>query len=1665
MNKNKRFQILFAILFFLQIILLGDQTISINEVMFDPMGADYYDEYIEIVNTGDSTIFLLGSYLMINGYADTLKSFDSNYTLEPNSYVLILDIDYHNSGTYDEIIPENTLLLTIQDKYFADKGLSDSEPNTLLLISESGDTLSSVVTTPDQDAGYSDEKILMDGPNGPGNWGNSNILYGTPGFINSISPRDFDLAIIAFGFLYDDAFPEPGAPVEFYLTIRNIGLNTVNEAELVFGIDSDGDSILRIEEILYTDILSIEAGDSVVLYPALQNVQSGQTAVISSIISEDDAPGNNTFLFDLKVPYRAGCVVINEFMYAPKSDWGGEWIELLNVSQDTINMIHWTISDNSTQVVITEEDVLIPPETYVVLSSDSTLLYYWDVGGVYVQCTSPIPTLNNTSDSIVVRDLCGKSIDALEYSSSWGYQQGVSLERINPYISGNNSDNWALSNDQAGGTPGESNSRMIKTVDLEMDNIETQPQCAMHGEPIQMNYEIKNTGMNIVYQYSVRFTVVSQAAMSDSDIVFESTVDVLDSIESGKTHTGYQLIETINGGAYQLFAAVICQGDELTENDQDSCLFAVGSPENTIVLNEFMYVPKSEWGGEWIELLNVSQDTINMIHWTISDNSTQVVITDEDIHIPPETYIVLSSDSTLLDCWKVGGVYIQCTSSIPTLNNTSDSIVVRDLCGRTIDALEYSSAWGYQQGVSLERINPYIDGDNSDNWALSNDQAGGTPGESNSRMIKTVDLEMDNIETQPQCARHGEPIQMNYGIKNTGMNTVYQHSVRFMVVSQAAMSDSDIVFKSTITVLDSIESGKTHTGSQIIETINGGAYQLFAAVIFHGDELPENDRDSCLFAVGYPENSIVINEIMYTPETGETEWFELFNPSSFPVDLNKWSYRDANGKWRILSAQPLFIAPEEFIIVAAKQDFLQAYPDFSGRLVVPDEFPVINNSSDSLFLCDAIGHSVEQIYFEQSWGGATGITIERKDPNFPALGENNWGGSISTSGATPGAINSILKYQLDLSIIPGSFVFVDSTVSLVFSAGFQIEIKNSGSEESKSFSLELFNDWNEDSRAAPSELVWSIHSVPPLLPDSTIILDGEMFSERSGKCSYIAMVAMSGDEQIADNVAHTNLLVAYPVRSLVLNEFLAYPTPEQTEFVEFVNVGNTDIKLYKWSLSNKRSTVTLKENTTLSSGEYLVLVKDSIYFDYFSPTDAVIVVPTKWPGLNNTTDKVILKDLTGTTIDSLVYDDSWGLKQGVSLEKTLPANSSFSPDEWFPSIALNGATPGFVNSVTPASHDLSLDSVAATPETGSSETEFTIRCWFSNVGLNNVPSAVLIIYVEDDGSEKLLAKETLRPIKAGAIDTMDIKIGPLKSGFHCIVTALKWETDVNPLNDSLFIALKVSFEEGALLLSEFMAIPLDIETGNNSISEYVEVFNPGLDDVPLKGWSLCDENIGKPAHNMEKKTISTRGYFVFAADSTIFNFPGVHPENTCVTNTFPSLNNVEDCVVLKDPAGKTIDSLQYNSDWLITNNTSMERVFYTNPNFQNNWRLSTSPDGGTPGRVNSVAISKEWKKPGIKVEPNPFSPNGDGFDDEVAILFQLPFPSAMVTVEIYDMMGRLIFQPVKNLLLSSEGAIYWDGSSKHGSKARIGMYVVRCSATDSMSDKTVGYVTSLVLAR
>ena len=43
---------------------------------------------------------------------------------------------------------------------------------------------------------------------------------------------------------------------------------------------------------------------------------------------------------------------------------------------------------------------------------------------------------------------------------------------------------------------------------------------------------------------------------------------------------------------------------------------------------------------------------------------------------------------------------------------------------------------------------------------------------------------------------------------------------------------------------------------------------------------------------GYPPATIVINEVMYSPEGGEPEWVELFNKSADSIRLKNWIISD-----------------------------------------------------------------------------------------------------------------------------------------------------------------------------------------------------------------------------------------------------------------------------------------------------------------------------------------------------------------------------------------------------------------------------------------------------------------------------------------------------------------------------------------------------------------------------------------------------------------------------------------------------------------------------------------------------------------------------------------------------------------------------------------------------
>jgi len=420
------------------VVALNAQQLKITEVMFDAVGADYYDEYIEIFNADSATIDLKGYSLQVNGELDPIDSPLEEWLLPAGTFGIILDRGYlleRKSTTYEYLIPTNVPRFTIKDASFGKSGLNNSSPNVIKLINALGDTLGCVTTFPDQLPGYSEEKKIITEPDEPSNWGNSKVLYGTPGFRNSVTPHDYDLAVTRLTYS-SSRFPiAPNQTIEFQLTVQNVGLQPAESFELLLGIDQDLDYELANHEVLYRTLGALDRGDSLIATPTVNSLAAGEHRVIAQIIYQSDECEEDNFKqISLPIAYPKGCLAITEFMYYPLNDGTGEWVELLNVSSEPINLKNWTLGDQSTRTAIIKQDFHLLPQRYVVIANDSTLLKRWSLEGDLIDAPTALPTLNNTGDSIVIRDHCGQSIDSLYYSSGWGYKQGVSLERKNPYL-------------------------------------------------------------------------------------------------------------------------------------------------------------------------------------------------------------------------------------------------------------------------------------------------------------------------------------------------------------------------------------------------------------------------------------------------------------------------------------------------------------------------------------------------------------------------------------------------------------------------------------------------------------------------------------------------------------------------------------------------------------------------------------------------------------------------------------------------------------------------------------------------------------------------------------------------------------------------------------------------------------------------------------------------------------------------------------------------------------------------------------------------------------------------------------------------------------------------------------------------------------------------------
>ena len=266
-------------------------------------------------------------------------------------------------------------------------------------------------------------------------------------------------------------------------------------------------------------------------------------------------------------------------------------------------------------------------------------------------------------------------------------------------------------------------------------------------------------------------------------------------------------------------------------------------------------------------------------------------------------------------------------------------------------------------------------------------------------------------------------------------------------------------------------------------------------------------------------------------------------------------------------------------------------------------------------------------------------------------------------------------------------------------------------------------------------------------------------------------------------------------------------------------------------------------------------------------------------------------------------------------------------------------------------------------------------------------------------------------------------------------------------------------EPRVLVINEIMYEPL---LGQN---EWIEIYHRGASPIDITRWKLSDRPTSSGSNSFTitngSALVQPRKFVVIAADSTIlaqFSYlaslgPDVH---LFILNRSGGLglNNDGDDVILRDAAGRTIDSISYSPSWhhpdvIDPKGRSLERI---NPdlssNDKRNWSTSPSPSGGTPGKVNGIFTGALPTSASISMHPNPFSPDGDGFEDFCVIRYNLPLTTALIRITIFDLKGRLLRTLANCELSGSQGEIVWDGLDDSKQRVRIGCYVVFVESID-----------------
>lgn len=429
-----------------------------------------------------------------------------------------------------------------------------------------------------------------------------------------------------------------------------------------------------------------------------------------------------------------------------------------------------------------------------------------------------------------------------------------------------------------------------------------------------------------------------------------------------------------------------------------------------VVISEVMADPKPTAGlpeSEYVELYNTLSCEVDLCGWSIVYRGHSFTL--DSVYIPARSWLILCPAGyagAFRDYGRVYGV-----EKMPSIRNKGAWITLLDEQGQIISFVDFTDTWykddhKKQGGWSLEQIDPFNPCGGDDNWLASCAPDGGTPGQANSVAGENTDWQA------PELRGLGMPDSSTLAVHfSEPMHRGQTCRPRQYVLGGTTLPDTVFFITPGMhTVLLSFDT-PFHANTPYRLTLGDSLMDCAGNLL----------RQSCQVEFERPlaprPGDWIINEVLFNPWPGGSDYVELYNHSGRYLDLADLCIRCGSpGNLRTAVVAPVsrLVPPGTYMVLTNQPDVVEQHylvrePD---RLIAVADLPAMPDRAGEVMLLDGNLQLIDHMTYNEKMhfpllSSREGVAMERIHFQGSSSDPANWHSASQPSGwGTPTYKNS-----------------------------------------------------------------------------------------------------------------------------------------------------------------------------------------------------------------------------------------------------------------------------------------------------------------------------------------------------------------------------------------------------------------------------------------------------------------------------------------------------------------------------------------------------------------------------------------------------------------------------------------------------------------------------------